>query len=219
MDYGLPEQNVAVYGHDEPQYEGHYEADEGNYNSIDNIDDSAGIKHDSSSSAGCDRKLFVGGIAWETSEESFSRYFRKYGEITDSVIMLDKISGRPRGFGFITFADPEVAERVIHEDHVIDGRSVEVKRTVPREDIQGRGGVSKTKKIFVGGLPLSLNEDDLSEYFSSYGNILDHQIMLDHTTGRSRGFGFITFESEDAVEKIFSDGRMHEIGGKHVSPF
>ncbi|PIN22289.1 RNA-binding protein musashi/mRNA cleavage and polyadenylation factor I complex, subunit HRP1 [Handroanthus impetiginosus] len=212
MDYGVPEQNVAVYGEEEPQYEGHYEAEEGNYGSIDNIDDSAGIKHDSSSSAG---KLFVGGIAWETSEESFSRYFAKYGELTDSVIMLDKISGRPRGFGFVTFADPEVAEKVLQEDHVIDGRAVEVKRTVPREDMQGRG-VSKTKKIFVGGLPLSLNEDDLREYFSSYGNIVEHQIMLDHKTGRSRGFGFVTFESEDAVEKIFSDGRMHELGGKQV---
>lgn len=41
--------------------------------------------------------------------------------------------------------------------------------------------------------------------------------MLDHKTGRSRGFGFVTFESEDAVEKIFSDGRMHELGGKQVS--
>lgn len=41
--------------------------------------------------------------------------------------------------------------------------------------------------------------------------------MLDHKTGRSRGFGFVTFETEDAVEKIFSDGRMHEIGGKQVS--
>ncbi|KAI3455572.1 hypothetical protein Pfo_012235 [Paulownia fortunei] len=212
MDYGVPEQNVAVYGEEEPQYEGHYEAEEGNYDSIDNIDDSAGVKHDSSSSAG---KLFVGGIAWETSEESFSRYFRKYGEITDSVIMLDKISGRPRGFGFVTFADPEVADKVLEEDHVIDGRAVEVKRTVPREDMQGRG-VSKTKKIFVGGLPLSLNEDDLREYFSSYGNIVEHQIMLDHKTGRSRGFGFVTFENEDAVEKIFSDGRMHELGGKQV---
>lgn len=52
MDYGVPDQNVAVYGEDEPQYEGHYNAEEGNYGSIDNIDDSAGIKHDSSSSAG-----------------------------------------------------------------------------------------------------------------------------------------------------------------------
>ncbi|KAL6496947.1 hypothetical protein OROGR_028876 [Orobanche gracilis] len=219
MDYGVAQQNAPVYGGEEPQYEGHYEADEGNYDSIDKIDASAGIKHDSSSSAG---KLFVGGIAWETSEvgisiaESFCRYFRRYGEITDSVIMMDKVSGRPRGFGFITFADLEVAERVLQEQHVIDGRSVEVKRTVPREDVQGRGGVSKTKKIFVGGLSLSLNEDDLREYFSSYGNVVDIQIMIDHQTGRSRGFGFVTFENEDAVEIIVSNGRMHEIGGKHV---
>lgn len=42
----------------------------------------------------------------------------------DSVIMMDKVSGRPRGFGFITFADPEVANRVLQEEHVIDGRVV-----------------------------------------------------------------------------------------------
>lgn len=41
--------------------------------------------------------------------------------------------------------------------------------------------------------------------------------MLDHKTGRSRGFGFVTFETEDAVEKIFADGQMHELGGKQVS--
>ncbi|XP_073292102.1 uncharacterized protein [Primulina huaijiensis] len=219
MDYGVADRNAAVYGgeHDEePQYEGQYnEAEEGNYGSIDRIDDSAGrheLKHDSSSSAG---KLFVGGIAWETSKESFSRYFGKYGEIIDSVIMMDKITGRPRGFGFVTFGDPEVAENVLLEEHVIDGRAVEVKRTVPREDTQV-GGVPKTKKIFVGGIPLSINEDDLREYFSSYGNIVEHQIMLDHQTGRSRGFGFVTFENEDAIDKILAHGRMHELGGKQV---
>ncbi|KAL3650931.1 hypothetical protein CASFOL_007334 [Castilleja foliolosa] len=56
------------------------------------------------------------------------------------------------------------------------GEMVEVKRTVPREDIQGRQGMSKTKKIFVGGLPLSINEDDLSEYFSPYGKIVEARL-------------------------------------------
>lgn len=42
----------------------------------------------------------------------------------DSVIMMDRHSGRPRGFGFVTFSDPAVADRVLEEDHVIDGRAV-----------------------------------------------------------------------------------------------
>lgn len=56
--------------------------------------------------------------------ETFANYFSKYGEITDSVIMIDKHSGRPRGFGFVTFADQAVADKVLEEDHVIDGRTV-----------------------------------------------------------------------------------------------
>ncbi|XP_071710782.1 uncharacterized protein [Rutidosis leptorrhynchoides] len=165
------------------------------------------------SSAG---KLFVGGIAWETSEEAFSNYFSNYGEITDSVIMMDKITGRPRGFGFVTFADPSDADKVLAQDHVIDGRPVEVKRTVPRDDAQGGRGVLRTKKIFVGGIPLTLSEDEMREYFSNYGEVIEHQIMLDHVTGRSRGFGFVTFDSEEAVDKIFHDGQIHELGGKQV---
>lgn len=124
-----------------------------------------------------------------SSPESLNLYFSRYGEITNCVIMYDKTTGRPRGFGFVTFADPEVAEKVLEENHVIDGRAVriilhnsaryqdfvfdgfqnsylhlgcqvEVKRTVPRENVQvrGGGGGSGTKKIFVGGLPVALTE-------------------------------------------------------------
>ncbi|GAV90834.1 RRM_1 domain-containing protein/RRM_6 domain-containing protein, partial [Cephalotus follicularis] len=160
-------------------------------------------------------KLFVGGISWETTEEAFASYFSKYGEITDSVIMRDKHTGRPRGFGFVTFADLAVADKVLEEDHVIDGRTVEVKRTVPREDMDVKG-VTRTKKIFVGGIPPSLTGEELKEYFSLYGSIVEHQIMLDRKTGRSRGFGFVTFETEDAVEKVFSEGKTHELAGKEV---
>lgn len=67
--------------------------------------------------------------------------------------------------------------------------------------------------------PMGVDADELKEYFSSYGNVMEHQIMLDHKTGRSRGFGFVTFDNEDAVEKIFSHGQIHELGGKQVNPW
>ncbi|KAI4329103.1 hypothetical protein L6164_021403 [Bauhinia variegata] len=160
-------------------------------------------------------KLFVGGVSWETTEDSFFKYFNKYGEVLDSVIMMNKHSGRPRGFGFVTFADSAVADEVLAQEHTIDGRVVEIKRTVPREDMEVVG-VSRTRKIFVGGIPQFFTDDELREYFSPYGSIVEHQIMLDHKTGRSRGFGFVTFENEDSVDKVFSVGKIHELGGKQV---
>ena len=56
--------------------------------------------------------------------DTFTKYFEKYGEITDSVVMKDRQTGRPRGFGFITYADPSVVDEVIQETHIIDGKQV-----------------------------------------------------------------------------------------------
>jgi len=89
--------------------------------------------------------------------ETFTKHFQKYGAITDSVIMKDKHTKMPRGFGFVTFSDPSVIDRVLEDEHVIDGRTVEVKRTVPKEEMSTKDG-PKTKKIFVGGIPPSLTE-------------------------------------------------------------
>lgn len=54
----------------------------------------------------------------------FIKHFGKYGEITDSVIMKDRKTGQPRGFGFITYADPSVVDKVIEDPHIINGKQV-----------------------------------------------------------------------------------------------
>ena len=69
-------------------------------------------------------KLFIGGISWDTDEERLKEYFGKFGEVIEAVIMRDRATGRARGFGFVVFADPAVAERVIMDKHTIDGRTV-----------------------------------------------------------------------------------------------
>ncbi|KAJ0808611.1 putative RNA recognition motif domain, nucleotide-binding alpha-beta plait domain superfamily [Helianthus annuus] len=64
------------------------------------------------------------GISWDTSEEHLKEYFQSFGEVIEVVIMNDRTTGRARGFGFVVFSDPAVAEKVVKEKHMINGRSV-----------------------------------------------------------------------------------------------
>ncbi|KAF5937532.1 hypothetical protein HYC85_025038 [Camellia sinensis] len=174
-------------------------------------------------------KIFIGGIAWETTEEKLKEHFSNYGEVTQTVVMRDKITGRPRGFGFVLFSDPSVLHSVLHDTHSIDGRTVEAKRVLPREEqrtssrpghpntgrsFEGTGNY-KTKKIFVGGLPSTLTEEGFRQYFETYGNVTDVVIMYDQNTNRPRGFGFITFDTEDAVDRVLHKN-FHELNNKLV---
>lgn len=92
----------------------------------------------------------MGGLNWNTNEETLQKYFSKYGDVVDSVIMRDNLSQKSRGFGFITFADGKIVDGVLSLQHTIDGKIVDPKRAVPKSDTE------KTEKIFVGGLLLRL---------------------------------------------------------------
>lgn len=76
-------------------------------------------------------------------------------------------------------------------------------------------GNLKTKKIFVGGLPPTLTEEGFCQYFENYGHVTDVVIMYDQNTQRPRGFGFISFESEDSVDEVLQKN-FHELNGKMV---
>ena len=69
-------------------------------------------------------KLFIGGISWETTEDRLKEYFENYGEVLQAVVMREKFTGKPRGFGFVVFADPSILDRVLQDTHTIDGRTV-----------------------------------------------------------------------------------------------
>ncbi|CAK9148885.1 unnamed protein product [Ilex paraguariensis] len=159
-------------------------------------------------------KIFIGGLPKDTNYNTFNKHFGEYGEITDSVIMKDRYTGQPRGFGFITYADPSVVDKVIEDTHVINGKQVEIKRTIPKGSGQSKD--FKTKKIFVGGIPSSVSEDDFKNFFSKYGKVVEHEIIRDHETNRSRGFGFIIFDNEEVVDDLLSHGNMIDMSGTEV---
>ncbi|KAJ6684543.1 RNA-BINDING PROTEIN 38-LIKE ISOFORM X1 [Salix purpurea] len=68
-------------------------------------------------------KVFVGGLAWETQSETMRRYFEQFGDILEAVVISDKNTGRSKGYGFVTFREPEAARRACADPTpMIDGR-------------------------------------------------------------------------------------------------
>ncbi|PNW80806.1 hypothetical protein CHLRE_07g330300v5 [Chlamydomonas reinhardtii] len=165
-------------------------------------------------------KVFVGGLSWETTGEKLRAYMENFGSVREAFVSYNRNNGRPRGFGFVVFESPEVADKVVATKHMIDRREVEAKRAVPKEDApeekQQGSAPQRTKKIFVGGLAPTVDEAQLRQHFSDFGTVEDAVVMYDHENKRPRGFGFVTFAEEEAVERVFSHGAVQTIADKPI---
>ncbi|XP_030208237.1 heterogeneous nuclear ribonucleoprotein A1b isoform X10 [Gadus morhua] len=149
------------------------------------------------------RKLFIGGLSFETTDESLRAHFEQWGTLTDCVVMRDTGSKRSRGFGFVTYSTVEEVDAGMDaRPHKVDGRMVEPKRAVSREDSNKPGAHVTVKKIFVGGIKEDTEEAQLRDYFSQFGKIDLVEIMTDRNTGKRRGFAFVTFDDHDSVDRI-----------------
>jgi RNA recognition motif-containing protein len=60
-------------------------------------------------------KLFVGGLAWHTTDESLRAGFEKFGTVDNAIVVKDRDTGRSRGFGFVTFTSPQEADAALNE--------------------------------------------------------------------------------------------------------
>lgn len=79
---------------------------------------------------------------------------------------------------------------------------VETKRAVARQDIKNPEAGATVKKLFIGGIKDDHDDEQLREYFSSYGNVQNVSIVTDKSTGKKRGFGFVEFDDYDPVDKV-----------------
>lgn len=151
-------------------------------------------------------KLFVGGLSWETTQDTLLQYFSKFGDVIDCVVMKNVESGRSRGFGFVTFSDPANMALVLSASvpHTLDGRTIDPKPCNPRSMQRPRKNLS-WPKVFLGGLPSNITETELRNFFSRYGKVMEVVIMYDQEKKKARGFGFLSFETEAGVEQAVAE--------------
>ena len=87
-------------------------------------------------------KLFVGNLSFNTTENDLQDMFAAHGTVVEANLMVDRVSGRPRGFGFVTMGSPEEAQKAIEalNGASVDGRNLTVNVARPREERSGGGG-------------------------------------------------------------------------------
>jgi len=88
------------------------------------------------------KKLYVGNLPWTMTNDSLKDLFASYGEISEAIIIMDRYSGRSKGFGFVTFVNDADAEKAAAEmaEKEIEGRKIVVNVARPREDRGTRPG-------------------------------------------------------------------------------
>jgi RNA recognition motif-containing protein len=97
-------------------------------------------------------KLFVGNLSFNTTENDLHDAFAAHGTVVEANLMVDRTSGRPRGFGFVTMATPEEAQKAIEAMNgaSLDGRNLTVNIARPREERSGGGGGRGPRRDYGG---------------------------------------------------------------------
>ena len=169
---------------------------------------------DEEKSEGC-LKLFVGGLNYLSMQADLRSYFETFGKVQSCTLLTDKQTGKSKGFAFVILEDPEniLHDKILSRKHEINGKIVDVKKAVEgkkREEM-----LDSTKKVFVGGLEPSVNNDDLRQFFSKFGPVREACVLFDNNRGASRCFGFVTFEQKETVELLVQHNN-YKIKGKLV---
>jgi RNA recognition motif-containing protein len=88
------------------------------------------------------KKLFVGGLSWDTDDQGLAAAFERFGPLVEAKVISDRDTGRSRGFGFVTFEAPADADRAMAEldGSTIDGRTVRVNEAQDKQRGGGGGG-------------------------------------------------------------------------------
>ncbi|CAI9785004.1 unnamed protein product [Fraxinus pennsylvanica] len=169
------------------------------------------------------RKLFVLNLPWSFSVVDIKNFFGECGTVADVEIIKQK-DGRSRGFAFVTMASGEEAQAVIDKfdsselsDRIIRVEFAKKFKKPSRSPPAGPPPGETRHKLYVSNLAWKVRSNNLREFFSANFNPVSARVVFDGPSGRSGGYGFVSFATKEEAESAISllDGK--ELMGRPIS--
>ncbi|XP_074559098.1 UBP1-associated protein 2C-like [Curcuma longa] len=163
------------------------------------------------------RKLFVRGLSWDTTSETLCAVFSVHGEIEEGAVIVDKATGKSRGYGFITYKHMASTMRALQEpSKLIDGRLAICNLACDGLNSSSGTGDLALRKIYIGGLSPNISSEILLNFFGRYSEIEEGSVAYDKETNKSRGFGFVTYKTAEGAKKAIDDPNK-TLGGRNIT--
>ncbi|KAL1195780.1 UBP1-associated protein 2C [Cardamine amara subsp. amara] len=164
------------------------------------------------------RKLFIRGLAAETTTEGLRSLFSSYGDLEEAIVILDKVTAKSKGYGFVTFKHVDGALLALKEpSKKIDGRV-----TVTQLAAAGNQGTANShvadismRKIYVANVPFDMPADRLLNQFLAYGDIEEGPLGFDKVTGKSRGFALFVYKTAEGAQAALAEP-IKVVDGKNL---
>uniref|UniRef100_A0A7N0VDS0 RRM domain-containing protein n=1 Tax=Kalanchoe fedtschenkoi TaxID=63787 RepID=A0A7N0VDS0_KALFE len=156
------------------------------------------------------RKLFIRGVGWETTTEGLRSLFSSYGELEEAVVIVDKNTGKSKGYGFVTFKHVDGALLALKEpSKKIDGRvtvaQLAAAGAAGNTGVTGPAADVSMRKIFVGNVPFDMPADRLLNHFQGYGDVEEGPLGFDKMTGKSRGFTLFVYKTPEGAQAALAE--------------
>eukprot|EP00854_Cymbomonas_tetramitiformis_P001751 gene1751-2412_t len=186
------------------------------------------------------RRIYIGNLHYDLAESDILLTFSPFGSIHKIDMPKDETTGHHKGFCFIEFTDPNVAEQVIGSMNgfTLIGRQIKVGRPKSYSNIQAPqvaavgapvaavappatqrvpGAVQGAKpRVFISNVHPDITLDDMNKLFGAFGTIRECKLQMDSGTGRHQGVGYVDFEAIHVAQMALKNMHGFELGGKKL---
>ncbi|XP_076899451.1 28 kDa ribonucleoprotein, chloroplastic-like isoform X2 [Bidens hawaiensis] len=168
-------------------------------------------------SSSVNTKLYFGNLPYLCDSAQLAGIIQDYGSPELVEVLYNRETGKSRGFAFVTMSSVEDCKAVIEnlDRREYGGRTLRVNfsdKPKPKEPLYPETEF----KLFVGNLSWSVTSESLTELFSEHGNVVGARVLYDGETGRSRGYGFVSYYTKAEMETALQVLNGAELEGRSI---